>query len=76
MPMIVVGDFLTQEQAKHACVLWARHGSGKAFIDAMVAEIIQPSLPEINRKLGQENDPRFLAYAVEHVFIQSCEKFS
>lgn len=70
MRTIAVGDFLTQEQAKTACRLWALHGSGKAFIDAVVGEIIEPNLAEINRKLGQENDPRFLAYAVEHVLSQ------
>lgn len=33
-------------------------------------EIIEPALPEINRRLGQENDARYLAYAVVYA-IQS-----
>ena len=69
--MIAVGDFLTQDQAKEACRLWALHGSGKAFVDAVTDTIIAPNLDEINRKLGQENNARFLAYAVEHVLTQA-----
>lgn len=70
---VSVGDFLTEDQAKRAVVLWALHGSGKAFVDAMVGEIIEPNLAEINKKLGQENNARFLAYAVEHVLLQASE---
>lgn len=74
--MISVGDFLTQEQAKAAIVLWAKHGGRKGngtFVNALVSEIIEPNLAEINRKLGQENNARFLAYAVEHVLIQASD---
>lgn len=68
---VSVGDFLTQEQAAKAIKLWAKHGSGKAFVDACVAEVIEPNLTQINAKLGQENNARYLAYAVEFAMIQA-----
>lgn len=70
---IAIGDFLTQEQAKAAVVLWAKHGASVKFIDAVVNEIVAPNIAEINRKLGQENDPRYLAFAIQYVFIQTSE---
>lgn len=30
-------------------------------------EVIEPNIEEINKKLGQENDPMYLAYACEYV---------
>jgi hypothetical protein len=33
-------------------------------------EVIAPNLAEINRKLGQENNAMYLAYAVEYVLTQ------
>lgn len=72
--MISVGDFLTQEQAKRAIQIWAKHPSGgKPFIDEIVATIIEPNMTEINRKLGQENNARFLAYAVEYAMIHASQ---
>lgn len=32
--------------------------------------VIKPNLEAINAKLGQENDPMYLAYAVEYVLTQ------
>lgn len=34
---------------------------------AVREQIIEPNLERINKALGQENDARYLAYAVEHV---------
>lgn len=56
-------DFLTKEQIKRASAC----KSAKAICEL----IIKPNMVEINRKLGQENDPMFLSYACEHVFRQA-----
>lgn len=39
------------------------------FHKAAVA-YITPLIPRINRRVGHDNDPRYMAYAVEHVFSQ------
>lgn len=52
-----IGDFLTEEQAERCCDLYPDH---KRIHD----EVILPNLAEINRKLGQENDARYLSYAI------------
>lgn len=70
---IKVGDFLTQEQAKRAIQLYVQLGGGKAFVDTITAELIEPNLAAINAKLGQENNARFLAYVIEYAMIHSSE---
>jgi len=52
-------DFLTEEEIARAGEL------GKA-VD-IEREIIRPNIDRINAALGQENDPMYLAYAVEYV---------
>jgi hypothetical protein len=52
---VSIRDFLTTEQIKKVIEI----GPDK---DRLKAEIILPNLAEINRKLGQENDPDYLAY--------------
>lgn len=69
MKTVAVTDFLTDEQIVHATRLW-REGIMPA---RRICElIIKPNMAEINRKTGQENDPMFLAYAVEHVLNQAA----
>lgn len=65
---VSIDDFLTEAEIARALELYEASGPGGAFNRAVVAEIIEPNLPRINATLGQENDPRFLGYAVEYVF--------
>jgi hypothetical protein len=58
MRRVQLKEFLTNEQIELAMRL------RKA--DAICEEIIKPNLLEINRKLGQENHPMYLAYACEY----------
>lgn len=62
-------DFLTEEQIKAAQDLYKKAEPG-TFARQCAEQIIKPNMAEINRKLGQENDPRYLAYACEYVFNQ------
>lgn len=63
MQQVTLKDFLTDDQIKLASNLSCAY--------EICQEIIKPNLDAINQKLGQVNDPMYLAYAVEHVINQS-----
>lgn len=62
-------DFLTPEQIKRAIKIW--NNDRTRFHQRVLDEIITPAMPEINRKLKQENVPGYIAYLVEYIFSQS-----
>jgi hypothetical protein len=68
-----ITDFLTQEEIVRAMRLYNKASPG-TFASRCAEEIIAPVIDRINQKLGQENDPRYLGYAVEHVFNASVRK--
>lgn len=45
------------------------HDDGRNVVDA-IAPIIEEHIGEINKSTGQENSPRFLAYAMEAMMNQ------
>ena len=67
---ITLPDFLTEEQIKEAMKLYEKAKPG-TFASQCAKKIIEPNLEVINKKLGQDNDPKFLGYAVEYVFNMS-----
>lgn len=74
MKQISIFDFLTDQQVSEAWKLFVKCGkSGTSFHDAMT-ENLKPLMPEIDKKLGQENSPEFLAYAVEYVFLRHANE--
>lgn len=62
-------DFLTEAQIQEAWELYRKAEPG-TFATKCAEKIIQPNMAEINKKLGQDNDARYLAYACEYVFGQ------
>lgn len=61
-------DFLTEAQIEQARAIYKEHdGTGRVAI-LIEEKVIRPNMKEINRKLGQENNSRYLAYCCEHVF--------
>jgi len=58
MRSTTISSFLTTDEI-HAC---QKLQTAKKICEA----IIQPNIQRINQKLGQENDPMYLAYAVEY----------
>lgn len=70
---IGLSDFLTVDEVVEAIKLY-RDASEGTFVHKCAAEIITPVLPRINKKLGQENHPLYLAYCVEYVFMQTGVK--
>jgi hypothetical protein len=66
---MAITDFLTAEQIAKARALWKNRKNG-SFHHAVMTEIVEPNMEEINRKLGQDNVPGFIAYAIEYVMMQ------
>lgn len=65
--LIRVTDFLTEAELARATVLYGELKDTGRFARTLAAEIIEPNMARINQALGQENDARYLAYAVEYV---------
>lgn len=59
MKTVTIGEFLTGEQIDRCFVLYPNRARIRD-------EVIAPNMAEINRKLGQENDPDYLSYAILH----------
>ena len=71
MKTMALPQFLTAAQIYEADNLFKVYGDrAVAKIQALV---IEPNLATINVKLGQENDARYLAYAVVYVLTQTQE---
>ena len=65
-------DFLTEEQIQQAHKIYKEALAVGQLPAARIAkEVIGPNMAEINRKLGQQNDVYYLAYACEFVFNES-----
>ena len=62
MRQITIDQFLSESQIKKAIELKKAQDICKV--------IIEPNLDSINKKLNQENDAMYLAYAVEYVVSQ------
>lgn len=63
MKKVSITDFLTPREIARARQL----KDARRICD----EIIRPSIHRINKDLGQENDPMYLAYVVEYVISLS-----
>lgn len=61
--------FLTRAQIRAAAGLYAEHGMDA--VAKIQAQVIEPNMRAINGKLGQENDARYLAYAVAYALSQA-----
>lgn len=66
---VFVHEILTKEELAAAKKLYDTVGIHK-FAKACSEQIITPVIDRINKQLGQENDPTYLAYAVEFAFLK------
>jgi hypothetical protein len=77
---VSIGDFLNDDQIEQCTRYWfdCREGkiSQRRFHELVKVEIIESSIDAIDRKLGQKNDPAFLAYAVEYAFMHTDKKLN
>jgi hypothetical protein len=60
--------FLTEDEINQAIQLYQISPVG-TFAKKCRELIIQPNIDRINAAIGQENDPLYLAYAVEYVMM-------
>lgn len=70
MALAAIGDIFTPAEIDLARDLYAKAPAG-TFAARCAAEIVAPALPRINARLGQENDARYLAYALELALSQA-----
>lgn len=66
-----ISDFLTGDEISQAIKLYKESAPG-TFATNCAERIISPNLTRINSSLGQENDPKYLAYAVEAAIMHSA----
>ena len=72
MKAITITEFLTEAEVKRAVELYKQVRTGYARL--LCEEVIRPNLARINATLGQENNPLYLAYAVEYVITQVVQR--
>jgi hypothetical protein len=79
MKTVTIQDFLTPAEIEKAIDLYAKCAAddhSPPFSVLYGREIIEPVLDRINKTLGQENDPKYLAYCVEYTMMKLLEKES
>lgn len=67
MKLASINDFLTPEEIDRAIKMYENRSQSYRFHVRCRDEIIKPVMDRINKSLGQENSPDYLAYAVEAV---------
>ena len=62
MKTMTMDQFLTGKEIDRAVALY-RETKGVGYANKVCDELIRPNIARINVALGQENDPKYLAYA-------------
>ncbi|SRR5579875_277485 len=76
MKYVTVSDFLTEGQMRQVYSLYTRlksQGKSYLFVSRLAEEVIQPNLSEINRKLGQDNSPHYVAKKIEAALVEAIK---
>ena len=68
MKTLRLPQFLTDDQILQVARLYEAHGMDA--VAKIQTQVIEPNMAAINKKLGQENDARYLAYSVVYVLSQ------
>lgn len=76
MRKVTIGEFLTDSQIAHAIRLYNKYKGTSELTDKIEDEVISPNMVEINRKLGQENLSRYLAYVVQYAMTTVAKQKS
>ena len=74
MKTMTITQFLTDAEIEQALALYEKLAGTGTFAATLDAEIITPNMDRINQALGQENEPRYLAYAAEYVFLRTVPR--
>jgi len=70
MTQATIGEIFTSDELERAQRLYETCPAG-TFATRCAAEVVTPALPRINARLGQENDAKYLAYALEMALAQA-----
>ena len=62
---ISIDQIFSVQELADALRIWKRNTTPAKEI---CEKIVKPNMARVNTKLGQENDPTYLAYMVEYVF--------
>lgn len=65
-----IGELFTRDEVKKAAELYS-DGKGQ-FAERAEKQIVKPAMVRINKVTGQENHPRYMAYALEHACAQAA----
>lgn len=65
-----IDQFLTVAQINEAIDIWKEHRNERqTFHELILEKVVRPNMAQINKRLGQENDPDYIAYMLEFAFI-------
>jgi hypothetical protein len=67
---ITLADFLNESEIQKVIKIYKQHKDSGAAAQ-ICEQVIEPNLERINKSLGQDNDPKYLAYACEYVMVQT-----
>ena len=66
---VTLGDIFTEAEIEQAKEIYLASPPG-TFRKAVVAEIVRPAMPRIDKALGQKNDPDYMGYVLEFALGQ------
>lgn len=64
------GQLLTDDELVLAAALYMEHRDSIELHNMLRIEIIEPAMARIDARLGQENDPGFMAFALQYALQQ------
>lgn len=74
MKSTTIQQILTPTELRRAATLYSELRDTGTFAHTLDREIITPNIERINKALGQENDPRYLAYMIEAVLMSASRQ--
>lgn len=63
---VTINDVFDAAQLRQLKKVYREH-YGKSDLHSKLVQAITPMMPKIDERLGQENDPNYLAYMVEYL---------
>jgi hypothetical protein len=67
-PQFALGQLFSDDALNQAIRIWRDDRDN--FHNRVLKEVVEPAMANINKVTGQENDPRFIAYALEYAFMK------
>ena len=70
MKQITLGDVFSEDQLKQLVKTYKEAVSQNETASSHLRTVLEPLMPQINQRTGQENDLDFWSYLLEHTFSQ------